>query len=194
MRARGTQSIYNAELQAIEMSLIIYPANIDIIIWVDNQAAVKICHKYKELPDSQKQKQTNNDIVYRINKLIEHRKAMGGNTEINHVFSHLRNLTNGTKLSQKEKTKLEKRLKILEEKWGKEKTNLLIEGNDEADILAKAVTELPEYNIPDIPPEQNKFTLVQNKQKNKYNIPSSALNNNTRGTLLEISQNKRIKE
>jgi hypothetical protein len=135
-RVRGTQTVNNAELQAIEHALLSIPATMSVIIYTDSAFAISSILIAQGSSDNKKFKLQHRHVVMNIIRLMEIRRTCGADTNINKVYSHLEDLSD-PKLPKCREAKLKKNLDIMHNRYGEEVTKQLIEGNCQADLLAK---------------------------------------------------------
>jgi len=129
-RVIGIPNSYNAELQGLELALLMIPENESSIILLDNMAVIKVIEKFDEESTLQKIKNPYIDTIVRINGAVCRRQAQGATTELIWVPSHTKDRSKEN-LSERKRQQLVK----LEERFG-ERYEDIINLNAAADKAA----------------------------------------------------------
>ena len=196
MRARGKQTINNAEIQAVEHALLIIPYGQSACIWTDSEFVLNACNTFNKKKDKDKNMRKYKDIIIRIQKIIEIRRNYGAHTTVSRVFSHTLDLFNNKKtLSIEKRTKLENHYKEMIELYGEKTTRKIVLGNEGADKLAEIGRKNLLYPFLSITPEHEDYIIVPQKnkkgQEKKSKIDSQ---DNIKETLKQICYEKRLKK
>ncbi len=138
IRTKGSQTINNAELEAVEevLKIILSP----IHIFTDSQNTIttinKIKKRYKWPKDT-----PNLPTIRRIEKLIENNPQQK-DMKLTHVYSHVEDKLKNKKLPLKEQRQLKRKIKEQQKRTLKIHP-LAYKGNEEADKLAKKGLSVP---------------------------------------------------
>lgn len=154
-RIVGEQTSLAGELFAVEYTLNNIPMDMNAIIVTDNKTVINYIQNFEKLDQNRKNKIKHRSIVTRILEIIEERKLIGISTELDHVYSHIKQKTTKSKDKNKWKEKVELRKKEVGYMW-----NMYVYGNEEADKLAAKGTEMF-YITEEIPIGTDNFAIIK---------------------------------
>jgi exonuclease III len=128
---------YAAELYAIWLVLSMAKLDFNLMLLIDNQAAIQVAQDGNRDRDLRKvRKDPLSPLIDSIRKLVRKRERSGGTTEFQHVYSHV--LDHETRWNKETKQKVE----TMKEKFGIE-WRMIAMGNKKVDGLAKEALNKP---------------------------------------------------
>ena len=106
------------------------------------------------------------DTIKRIINIITMRKKYNCITIIKKVYSHTKDLGKNN-ISKKRREVLDKHFDFMISKYGPALTEIIVEGNDQADILADKGAKTYENTYPFITKEHEKYIMLASSKKIK---------------------------
>jgi len=197
MRTRGEQTVNNAEIQAVEHVLLIWPIDKNITIWSDSEFVLHTCNTYKNKKEKEKRKLKYKDIFDRIDKIVKMRIETGAKTEFRRVYSHtkdIKEINTTIKIKNKRYETLVKHYEQMIKMYGAEVTNIIVDGNERADTLANYALGRETYKLPSVTPEHGEYVILPIKKKRKSKIKERVILDQVKEGLKENIYEQRKKK
>jgi hypothetical protein len=124
----GEVNICNAELNAIEYAIEVWPQKTPLHIFADSKAAIYCIKSWPKWTTSRKNKSNCKEVLSRIFNKIENKEI---NVSIDHVYSHMNRL----RYEWERQDEYQRKVTTMKEKYGNDMYTI-IEGNDIVDKIA----------------------------------------------------------